>query len=89
MSHRKPGSKRSRHPHTNPRPPSLQNIDPPSLMMVGDSKDDMQCARGAGAVGVLLRNDHNADVEPLADLVVHDLEEIVGLLEKGFSVRRE
>ncbi|KAJ3055040.1 hypothetical protein HK097_011676 [Rhizophlyctis rosea] len=65
------------------------NIDPTSLMMVGDSKDDMQCARGAGAVGVLLRNDHNADVETLADLVVHDLEEIVGLLEKGFTVQRQ
>ena len=57
-------------------------------MMVGDSIDDMQCARGAGAVGVLLRNKDNAQVEPFADMVVHDLEEIVGLLGRGFSVKR-
>ncbi|KAL7275213.1 hypothetical protein RUND412_001862 [Rhizina undulata] len=57
------------------------------LIMVGDSIDDMTAGRRAGAATVLLANDVNkylVDHEH-TDYVVERLEEIIPILENGFT----
>jgi phosphoglycolate phosphatase-like HAD superfamily hydrolase len=59
--------------------------DASSLIMVGDSIDDMTAGRRAGAKTVLLVNDLNrylADHEH-TDLVISRLDELIDVLEKG------
>ncbi|KAK0638720.1 HAD-like domain-containing protein [Cercophora newfieldiana] len=59
--------------------------DAGSLIMVGDSIDDMTAGRRAGAKTVLLVNDvnrHLADHEH-TDLVISRLDELIDVLEKG------
>lgn len=53
--------------------------------MVGDSIDDMAAGRRAGAATVLLRNEVNGELvaHEYTDCVVRELEELVGILEKG------
>ncbi|OBR07456.1 Haloacid dehalogenase-like hydrolase [Colletotrichum higginsianum IMI 349063] len=63
--------------------------DASELIMVGDSIDDMTAGRRAGAATVLLANDvnlHLADHEH-TDLVIHRLDELIPILEEGFSGR--
>ena len=59
------------------------------LIMVGDSVDDMRAGRRAGAATVLLVNDENGELEAGedVDLGVRRLDELVGVLEKGFEGR--
>ncbi|KAK5629018.1 hypothetical protein RRF57_004733 [Xylaria bambusicola] len=63
--------------------------DASSLIMVGDSIDDMTAGRHAGAATVLLVNGENADLaeHPHTDLVIKRLDELVGVLETGFVGR--
>ncbi|KAI1196941.1 HAD-like domain-containing protein [Nemania serpens] len=63
--------------------------DASSLLMVGDSIDDMTAGRLAGAATVLLVNDDNAHLaeHPHTDLVIARLDELVGVLEAGFVGR--
>ncbi|KAA8649857.1 putative haloacid dehalogenase-like hydrolase [Aspergillus tanneri] len=57
-----------------------------SLIMVGDSIDDMTAGHTAGAATVLLVNDHNSHLKEHAhtDLWIERLDELVGILETGF-----
>ncbi|KAJ4304507.1 hypothetical protein N0V90_000033 [Kalmusia sp. IMI 367209] len=62
-----------------------------SLIMVGDSIDDMTAGHLAGAATVLLVNDVNKHLAEHAhtDLVVGQLDELIGILEGGFEGREE
>lgn len=63
--------------------------DASGLIMVGDSIDDMTAGRKAGAATVLLANDvniHLVDHEH-TDLVIRRLDELVQILEEGFTSR--
>lgn len=57
--------------------------------MVGDSIDDMKAGYLAGAATVLLGNSVNRELwdHEYTDLVVHRLDELVGILAKGFVGR--
>lgn len=62
-----------------------------SLIMVGDSLDDMTAGFRAGAATVLLVNDANRHLaaHQHTDLVVRQLDELIGVLEGGFEGRVE
>ena len=57
--------------------------------MVGDSQDDMEAGRMAGAATVLLVNEVNEHLgtHPHTDLVVRRLDELIEVLDKGFVSR--
>ncbi|KAI9710732.1 MAG: hypothetical protein M1820_002565 [Bogoriella megaspora] len=62
-----------------------------SLIMVGDSIDDMLAGHAAGAATVLLvnkENEHLRDHES-TDLVIEKLDELIDVLENGFKGREE
>ncbi|KAJ5281111.1 hydrolase [Penicillium angulare] len=61
-----------------------------NLIMVGDSIDDMTSGHRAGAATVLLLNERNTNLEthPHTDLCIHQLDELVDILEKGFLGER-
>lgn len=61
--------------------------DARGLIMVGDSIDDMTAGRKAGAATVLLVNDVNRALAEHAhtDLVIESLDELVEILERGFT----
>ncbi|KAI1270604.1 HAD-like protein [Xylariaceae sp. FL1019] len=63
--------------------------DASSLIMVGDSIDDMTAGRRAGAATVLLVNKENAHLaeHPHTDFVVKSLDGLVEVLEDGFIGR--
>ncbi|KAF1919188.1 HAD-like domain-containing protein [Ampelomyces quisqualis] len=58
-----------------------------SLIMVGDSIDDMTAGFGAGAATVLLVNEANQHLaeHQHTDLVVKRLDDLIGILENGFE----
>ncbi|KAL2862844.1 putative haloacid dehalogenase-like hydrolase [Aspergillus lucknowensis] len=58
-----------------------------NLIMVGDSLDDMTAGHTAGAATVLLLNDHNGHLKEHmhTDLCIEKLNELVGILENGFT----
>ncbi|PSN60455.1 HAD-like protein [Corynespora cassiicola Philippines] len=62
-----------------------------SLIMVGDSIDDMTAGFRAGAATVLLVNDVNRHLatHEHTDLVVERLDELIGILDGGFEGRVE
>jgi len=57
---------------------------------VGDSGDDMAAGFRAGAATVLLANEGNAALRghEYTGLVIERLDELVGILERGFEERR-
>ncbi len=57
-----------------------------SLIMVGDSLDDMTAGYRAGAATVLLVNNVNAHLatHEHTDLCISQLDELIDILEKGF-----
>lgn len=61
-----------------------------SLIMVGDSIDDMTAGHRAGAATVLLVNDVNNDLaeHEHTDLVVKRLDDLIAILENGFEGRQ-
>ncbi|KAG6004221.1 hypothetical protein E4U54_000576 [Claviceps lovelessii] len=61
--------------------------DASGVIMVGDSMDDMEAGRRAGAATVLLVNEFNRALaeHECTDLVIGRLDELVGILEKGFE----
>lgn len=63
--------------------------DASSLIMVGDSIDDMTAGREAGAATVLLLNDVNRHLAQHAhtDLAIQRLDELVAILDQGFRGR--
>jgi phosphoglycolate phosphatase-like HAD superfamily hydrolase len=62
-----------------------------SLIMVGDSIDDMTAGFRAGAATVLLVNDVNRHLanHEHTDLVVRQLDELIEVLDNGFEGRVE
>ena len=62
-----------------------------SLIMVGDSIDDMTAGHRAGAATVLLVNDVNKHLveHQHTDLVVEQLDDLVEILENGFEGKAE
>ena len=62
-----------------------------SLIMVGDSIDDMTAGQRAGAATVLLVNDVNKHLveHQHTDLVVEQLDDLVEILENGFEGKAE
>jgi len=62
-----------------------------SLIMVGDSIDDMTAGYRAGAATVLLVNKANEYLSrhPYTDLVIKQLDDLIGILDKGFVGREE
>ncbi|KAF1994685.1 HAD-like protein [Amniculicola lignicola CBS 123094] len=65
---------------------SWMHADATSLIMVGDSVDDMTAGYRAGAATVLLVNDVNRELveHEHTDLVIKTLDELIGVLEEGF-----
>ncbi|KAK2003208.1 haloacid dehalogenase-like hydrolase [Colletotrichum falcatum] len=63
--------------------------DASELIMVGDSIDDITAGRRAGAATVLLANDVNTHLvdHEHTDLVIRRLDELIPILEEGFSGR--
>ncbi|KAF1989809.1 putative HAD superfamily hydrolase [Aulographum hederae CBS 113979] len=57
-----------------------------SLIMVGDSIDDMTAGYKAGAATVLLVNEVNKELaeHEHTDLCINQLDDLIGILEKGF-----
>lgn len=64
-------------------------LDTKSLIMVGDSIDDMTAGFRAGAATVLLVNEVNAHLatHEHTDLCISTLDELIGVLEEGFEGR--
>lgn len=62
-----------------------------NLIMVGDSVDDMTAGYRAGAATVLLGNPENEVMwrHEHTDLVVHQLDELIAILEEGFVGKEE
>lgn len=62
-----------------------------SLIMVGDSIDDMTAGHRAGAATVLLVNEVNEHLveHEHTDLVVRQLDELIPILEEGFEGRKD
>jgi len=62
-----------------------------SLIMVGDSIDDMIAGYGAGAATVLILNAHNSHLRDheYTDLWIERLDDLIEILEQGFIGRRE
>eukprot|EP00128_Syssomonas_multiformis_P004867 Colp12_sorted_trinity150504_noHs@8936 len=60
-------------------------VSPKGVVFVGDGKDDLLCGRAAGSHTILLRNDHNGDLAPLADLVVDSLTELAQLFREELA----
>ncbi|KAL8649852.1 MAG: hypothetical protein Q9210_004147, partial [Variospora velana] len=60
-----------------------------SLIMVGDSVDDMMAGCKAGAATVLLSSEHNKGLEghECTGVAVGRLDDLVGMLERGFVER--
>ncbi|KAJ9624935.1 hypothetical protein H2203_004885 [Taxawa tesnikishii (nom. ined.)] len=60
------------------------------LIMVGDSVDDMEAGREAGAATVLLRSEGKEELErdERTDLVISRLDELIDILENGFEGRQ-
>lgn len=58
-------------------------VDPRELIMIGDSIDDMQAGRSAGALTVLLENDVNKDVADLdvTDMTIKTLPDLIPILD--------
>ncbi|KAI9768813.1 MAG: hypothetical protein M1840_004627 [Geoglossum simile] len=58
-----------------------------SLIMVGDTLDDITAGRRAGAATVLLLNDVNDHLatHENTDLCIRSLDELIGILERGFT----
>ncbi|PNS20347.1 hypothetical protein CAC42_5797 [Sphaceloma murrayae] len=59
------------------------------LIMVGDSIDDIIAGHDAGAATVLLRSPGKEDLEidERTDLVIDRLDDLIGILDKGFTSR--
>ncbi|MFA5251461.1 MAG: HAD family hydrolase [Phycisphaerae bacterium] len=58
-------------------------IRPQDAMMVGDYLFDLQCARAAGAVAVLLTNHERADeFAEYADFCIETIDQILGIIKK-------
>jgi HAD superfamily hydrolase (TIGR01509 family) len=55
-------------------------VEPASTLVVGDYLFDLEAARRAGAIAVLLRNDRNGAFEAAAAKVVRDLREVLSLV---------
>ena len=53
-------------------------VKPSEVIFVGDSSDDMLCARSGGSVAVLIGDDEEA--KPHADHMVEELSEVLGLI---------
>ena len=64
-------------------------LDPKSVIMVGDSIDDMTAGCRAGAATILLVNEVNAHLatHEHTDLCISTLDELIGVLEEGFVGR--
>jgi phosphoglycolate phosphatase-like HAD superfamily hydrolase len=60
-----------------------------SMIMVGDSIDDITCGRRAGAATVLLVNEDNEHLidDEYTDLAIRRLDELIPVLENGFVGR--
>lgn len=50
------------------------------VVMVGDSKDDIEAGQAADAWTVLLENDHNQDLKTIANFSVKELSQLPPLL---------
>lgn len=64
-------------------------LQPESLIMVGDSIDDMMAGNSAGAATILIRshaNGHITDIDE-TDYVVDSLLDIITLIEDGFLTK--
>ena len=58
-------------------------VAPEHTMVIGDFKHDLEAARNAGAIAILLKNHIKADTfEHLADYVIRHLDEVLPLIDK-------
>lgn len=63
-------------------------VKPQETLMVGDYLFDIQCAKAAGAIAVLLANHPQADeFAPLADYTIDGINEILKIIEQENSIR--
>ncbi|OHB54010.1 MAG: hypothetical protein A2Y07_02180 [Planctomycetes bacterium GWF2_50_10] len=62
------------------------NTPPEQVIVVGDFLHDVQAARAAGAVSVLLKNHKNAhDFLPWSDYSIDRIDELISLIQKLYS----
>jgi HAD superfamily hydrolase (TIGR01549 family) len=64
------------------------NLPTENVIVVGDTPDDMECGRKAGAVTILLKNSVDRVVPESVDVVVNGLKDIISLLSTPFNVQR-
>jgi len=57
-------------------------VSPAEILVVGDYVHDLHCARDAGATGVLLINDRVPEWAKEAEHVVHELQEVLALIDR-------
>ena len=57
-------------------------FSPSEMLVVGDYVYDLRCAHNAGARGVLLVNDKVPEWAHEADFIIHDLDELPGVIER-------
>lgn len=83
---------------TKPAPEPLLHIiekwglTPQEVIMVGDSKDDMLSGLRAGCSVILIKHDNNKhlpEVIPQINFVIDTLDEIIGILDKGFPLNEQ
>lgn len=59
------------------------NADPARTLVVGDFKHDLEAARNAGAIAILLKNHAKADTfEHIADYVVLHLDDVLSIIDQ-------
>ena len=58
-------------------------VSPAETVLVGDYLHDLQCARAAGAVAVLIASHRQAEeFAPQADFIIDTLDEILGIIDE-------
>jgi len=64
------------------------DVEPQEALLVGDYLFDLQCAKSAGAVAVLLANHNQADefVEH-ADFCIEDIGELLGIIDGKIAIK--
>eukprot|EP01113_Clastostelium_recurvatum_P005814 TRINITY_DN12609_c0_g1_i2.p1 TRINITY_DN12609_c0_g1~~TRINITY_DN12609_c0_g1_i2.p1 ORF type:complete len:216 (-),score=56.82 TRINITY_DN12609_c0_g1_i2:84-731(-) len=67
---------------------SQWGMKPHEIIFVGDSRDDLDCARAAGSVSCLLVNHLNGHLQGTADLHVTSLSDLPKIITDGFEVQR-
>lgn len=62
-------------------------VEGADLLMVGDSRDDLEAGAAAGAATALVLNTRNTELRARADFVVEDMAQLAALIAKLAAAR--